>query len=157
MRICAENVSALKQIHADYLLKHPTTIQTKKGALIVLETLWPVVQSMGELYIAERADGKGGISGLGDTFPCGAIQYSDNPQSTDHYVPFHRLSQWLVYSLIEPMERLLGATIEGTELLTPLADVRNGMNIHRRHSELDPLTAYGLYRWIVDRYRFLGS
>ncbi|KAL1933761.1 hypothetical protein VTP01DRAFT_7851 [Rhizomucor pusillus] len=110
----------------DYLLKHPTTIQTKKGALIVLETLWPVVQSMGELYIAERADGKGGISGLGDTFPCGAIQYSDNPQSTDHYVPFHRLSQWLIYSLIEPMERLLGATIEGTELLTPLADVRNG-------------------------------
>ncbi|KAI7873923.1 DUF1688-domain-containing protein [Lichtheimia hyalospora FSU 10163] len=109
----------------DYLLEHSSTIKTKKGALILLETLWPVVQCMGELFVAERPSGKGGIPGYGDVFPCGAIQYNSN-DSTDHYVPFHLMSQWLVYSLIEPMERLLGATIEGTELLTPLANFRNG-------------------------------
>ncbi|KAI8148745.1 hypothetical protein BJV82DRAFT_505446 [Fennellomyces sp. T-0311] len=110
----------------DYLLEHKTTIKTKKGALILLETLWPVVQAMGELHVADRANGKGGIPSLGDVYPSSAIQNANNPQSTDHYVPFHKMSQWLVYSIIEPMERLLGATIEGTELLTPLPEFRNG-------------------------------
>jgi hypothetical protein len=32
----------------------------------------------------------------------------------------------MVYSLIEPMEKLLGAVIEGTEQLTPLPDYSNG-------------------------------
>lgn len=82
---------------------------------------------MGELYIAKESLGKGGTQDLGDVFACDAIQAA-NPN--EQMVPFHRLSQWLVYSLIEPMERLLGATIEGTELLTPLADLRNG-KLHR--------------------------
>ncbi|KAI9275644.1 hypothetical protein BDA99DRAFT_532603 [Phascolomyces articulosus] len=110
----------------DFLLEHKDTIKTKKGALIRLETLWPVVLTMGELCVADRANGKGGIPNLGDVFPSNSIQFSNNPQSTEHYVPFHRMSQWLVYSIIEPMERLLGATIEGTELLTPLPEFRNG-------------------------------
>jgi hypothetical protein len=40
-------------------------------------------------------------------------------------VPFHKLSQWLAYSLIEPLE---GAGIEVTDLdrLTALAEYRNG-------------------------------
>jgi hypothetical protein len=40
-------------------------------------------------------------------------------------VPFHKLSQWLTYSLVEPLE---GAGIEVTELdrLTALAEYRNG-------------------------------
>ncbi|KAL0094737.1 hypothetical protein J3Q64DRAFT_1715674 [Phycomyces blakesleeanus] len=109
----------------DYLLEHPTTIKTKKGPLIHLETIWPVVQEMGEFWAAED-NGKGGTLGLGDVWPCSAIKTSSNPQSTDHMVSFHRLSQWLVYSLIEPMQKLLGATIEGTDLLTPLPDYCNG-------------------------------
>ena len=109
----------------DYLLEHKDTIKTKKGALMRLETLWPVVLTMGELFVADRADGKGGIPDLGDVYPSTASQFN-NPQSPDHYVPFHKMSQWLVYSIIEPMERLLGATIEGTELLTPLPEFRNG-------------------------------
>ncbi|KAI8388490.1 uncharacterized protein BYT42DRAFT_236927 [Radiomyces spectabilis] len=105
----------------EYLLEHPTTIKTKKGPLIHLETLWPVMQEMGEFWAAE---GKGGSRGLGDVWPCQAIQ--NNPQSSEHFVSFHKLSQWLVYSVIEPMEKLLGATIEGTDQLTPLPDYRNG-------------------------------
>ncbi|GAA5814308.1 hypothetical protein MFLAVUS_007802 [Mucor flavus] len=102
----------------DYLLDHPNTIKTKKGPLISIETIWPVVQEMGELWASE--DGIGGTPGLGDVWPCKAIGTEDN------MVSFHKLSQWLVYSLIEPMEKLLGATIEGTDLLTPLPDYCNG-------------------------------
>ncbi|KAI8637653.1 hypothetical protein BD408DRAFT_424190 [Parasitella parasitica] len=102
----------------DYLLEHPTTIKTKKGPLISIETLWPVVQEMGELWASE--DNICGISGLGDVWKCDAIS------NGDQLVSFHKLSQWLVYSIIEPMEKLLGATIEGTDLLTPLPDYCNG-------------------------------
>jgi uncharacterized protein DUF1688 len=40
-------------------------------------------------------------------------------------VPFHKLSQWLVYSLIEPL-RDAGLTVVGVERLTGLAEYRNG-------------------------------
>lgn len=104
----------------DYLLSHPSTIKTKKGPLISIETIWPVVQEMGELWSAE--EGIGGTPGLGDVWPCPAI--SNNKD--DNLVSFHKLSQWIIYSIIEPMEKLLGATIEGDDLLTPLPDYCNG-------------------------------
>ncbi|PHZ16965.1 uncharacterized protein RHIMIDRAFT_287970 [Rhizopus microsporus ATCC 52813] len=110
----------------DYLFDHPTTIKTKKGPLISIETIWPVVQEMGELWASE--ENIGGTKGYGDVWPCAALlnPNQSNPTGTDHYVPFHKLSQWIVYSVIEPMEKLLGATIEGTDLLTPLPDYCNG-------------------------------
>lgn len=104
----------------DYLLSHPTTIKTKKGPLISIETIWPVVLEMGELWSAE--EGIGGNPGLGDVWSCKAISNNDD----ENLVSFHKLSQWLIYSIIEPMEKLLGATIEGTDLLTPLPDYCNG-------------------------------
>ncbi|KAI9315870.1 hypothetical protein BX666DRAFT_1952323 [Dichotomocladium elegans] len=111
----------------DYLMSHPTTINTKKGPLIHLETLWPIVQDMGELWAAsEESNGKGGTPELGDVWPCDSIRVEHTSNQLDHYVSFHRLSQWLVYSLVEPMEKLLGATIEGTEQLTVLPESRNG-------------------------------
>jgi hypothetical protein len=41
------------------------------------------------------------------------------------YVPFHKLSQWLTYSLFEPLERH-GLRITGVDALTGLAEYRNG-------------------------------
>ena len=41
------------------------------------------------------------------------------------FVPFHKLSQWLTYSLFEPLEAA-GITITGAEELTGLAEYRNG-------------------------------
>lgn len=41
------------------------------------------------------------------------------------YVPFHKLSQWLSYSLFEPLEQA-GVRIEGADQLTGLAEYRNG-------------------------------
>ncbi|KAI8387305.1 hypothetical protein BD560DRAFT_382058 [Blakeslea trispora] len=104
----------------DYLLNHPTTIKTKKGPLISIETLWPAVQEMGEVWASE--DNIGGTPGLGDVWPCAAISNDDNT----NLVSFHKLSQWIIFSIIEPMDKLLGATIEGTDLLTPLPDYCNG-------------------------------
>ena len=44
---------------------------------------------------------------------------------TDGLVPFHKLSQWLAFSLIEPLEEL-GIDVVGLDALTPLAEYRNG-------------------------------
>jgi hypothetical protein len=41
------------------------------------------------------------------------------------FVPFHKLSQWLTYSLFEPLEAA-GVVIEGADALTGLAEYRNG-------------------------------
>ncbi len=41
------------------------------------------------------------------------------------YIPFHKLSQWLSYSLIEPLEEA-GITVTGLDQLTGLPEYRNG-------------------------------
>ncbi|NJM70479.1 MAG: URC4/urg3 family protein [Scytonema sp. RU_4_4] len=43
----------------------------------------------------------------------------------DGLVPFHKLSQWLTYSLLEPLQEL-GLEITGLDTLTGLAEYRNG-------------------------------
>jgi hypothetical protein len=45
--------------------------------------------------------------------------------ATDRVVPFHKLSQWLTYSLIEPLE-WGGLAVERLDELTALAEYRNG-------------------------------
>lgn len=48
------------------------------------------------------------------------------PQSSlESLVPFHKLSQWMTYSLIEPILEA-GVTVTGVENLTGLAEYRNG-------------------------------
>jgi hypothetical protein len=44
---------------------------------------------------------------------------------SDGIVPFHKLSQWLTYSLIEPLERA-GLTVTDLDSLTALPEYRNG-------------------------------
>ncbi len=47
-----------------------------------------------------------------------------NP-TTGGWVPFHKLSQWLSYSLLEPLE-WAGVTVTGLDALTGLPEYRNG-------------------------------
>jgi Protein of unknown function (DUF1688) len=63
----------------------------------------------------------GGIA-LGDCWHHPAIRRDD---PTDHLVPFHKLSQWLAYSLIEPLEEA-GIAVTNVDGLTGLAEYRNG-------------------------------
>lgn len=43
----------------------------------------------------------------------------------DEFVPFHKLSQWLTYSLLEPLQKL-GLYVVGLDELTGLPGYRNG-------------------------------
>ena len=63
----------------------------------------------------------GGIN-LGDVWRHPMVQRDDD---TNGLVPFHKLSQWLTYSLVEPLEDV-GTRVSGLQELTGLAEYRNG-------------------------------
>src|SRR5579883_755981 len=73
------------------------------------------------------------LTGLGDIWPgrleVAGVNLGDvwfHPNVTDdHLVPFHKLSQWLTYSLLEPLQEL-GLNITCVDALTGLAEYRNG-------------------------------
>lgn len=48
-----------------------------------------------------------------------------HPGTDDGLVPFHKLTQWLTYSLLEPLEEA-GLTVTGLDALTGLPEYRNG-------------------------------
>lgn len=59
---------------------------------------------------------------IGDCWPHAALGKSTQAQG---WMPFHKLSQWLTYSLLEPFE-WSGVRITGLEELTGLPEYRNG-------------------------------
>jgi hypothetical protein len=59
---------------------------------------------------------------LGDV---GRHQAAGGEGLTAGLVPFHKLSQWLAYSLVEPLEDA-GIEVTGVDRLTALAEYRNG-------------------------------
>ncbi len=59
---------------------------------------------------------------IGDAGRHQAVRTNDD---TDQIVPFHKLSQWLTYSLLEPIEDA-GLTVTGLDELTALPEYRNG-------------------------------
>ena len=89
---------------------------------------------------------------LGDAAHHPAIR----PVHADAIVPFHKLSQWLTYSLIEPLE-WAGIVVERLDGLTALAEYRNGgllvdMGVIRPRkplelSEKHPVTSELIVEW----------
>jgi hypothetical protein len=59
---------------------------------------------------------------LGDVWP---HPFAGGQSTTAGWVPFHKLSQWLVYSLLEPFE-WAGVSVTGIDALTALPEYRNG-------------------------------
>lgn len=59
---------------------------------------------------------------LGD---CWHHQAVPGPGLTQRWMPFHKLSQWLTYSLLEPFE-WAGVRVVGLDALTALPEYRNG-------------------------------
>lgn len=76
-----------------------------------------VLDGLGSIWPGRLAAGK---TNLGDVW-----RYSKVSDSYAQLTPFHKLSQWMTYSLIEPMEEA-GLTIDGVSGLTGLAEYRNG-------------------------------
>jgi hypothetical protein len=99
---------------ADYLLA-----QARDQKLPAATILAAVLEGLGPIWPARTVIG--GVN-LGDVGRHPAVETGD---LTDNLVPFHKLSQWLSYSLIEPLE---GAdiTVEGLDALTGLPEYRNG-------------------------------
>lgn len=63
-----------------------------------------------------------GVS-LGDAWPCSSMPPAPG---WERIVPFHKLTQWLTYSLMVPMSKLMGIMWAGEHLLTGLPEYRNG-------------------------------
>lgn len=63
---------------------------------------------------------------LGDASPCLAMPASPPAEPWKNIVPFHKLTQWLCYSLMQPMSKLMHIHFAGKELLTGLPEYRNG-------------------------------
>jgi hypothetical protein len=82
----------------------------------ILETL---LEALGPIWQARPC--LGGVP-LGDCWPHPAVA-GNGPE--DGYVPLHKLSQWLTYSLIEPLENA-GIAVINVQELTGLAEYRNG-------------------------------
>lgn len=93
----------------DYLSAHAPNKQL--DAAFILATL---LRALGPMWPARS--GLAGVA-LGD---CWA-----HPASSSGYVAFHKLSQWLSYSLLEPLMEA-GLTITNVAALTGLPEYRNG-------------------------------
>lgn len=95
----------------------PQAEQQTLPAPLILQA---VLQSLGDIW-----PGRMELAGvnLGDVWPHSAL--TGDQLADGGLVPFHKLSQWLTYSLIEPLEEL-GLTVTEVEQLTGLAEYRNG-------------------------------
>ena len=101
---------------AKYLLETRSSgLNTIKAA----EVLSAVLTGFGEIWPGRYAIG--GVN-LGDVWPHPALQ---GEKLGSELVPFHKLSQWLTYSLLEPLQEL-GLEVVGLDELTGLAEYRNG-------------------------------
>jgi hypothetical protein len=97
-----------------------------------------------------------------DGFPIGdagrhpAVRTGD---ATDGIVPFHKLTQWLAYSLVEPLADG-GLTVERLDALTALPEYRNGgllidLGVIRPRAPLDPAARYDVASELVVEWRAL--
>jgi hypothetical protein len=93
--------------------------QAEQGQLATNQVLQAILLGLGEIW-ADRTTWAG--VNLGDVWPHSALA-GDDP--TAQLVPFHKLSQWLTYSLLEPLQEL-GLEITGLAALTGLPEYRNG-------------------------------
>ena len=93
--------------------------QASDGALPAENVLRGVLRSLGRIWPGRLQLGE---QPLGDVWQHPAAG-GEGPSKG--YIPFHKLSQWLSYSLLCPLE-LYGLSIVGLEALTGLAEYRNG-------------------------------
>ncbi len=80
-----------------------------KDILLLLGAIWPSRLNLGNVW-------------LGDCWRHPSLVTDDQ---TSGLVPLHKLSQWLAYSLIEPLQRA-GIAVTNVDGLTGLAEYRNG-------------------------------
>ena len=112
-------------------------MQTTVSATVsATDVLGEVLRTLGPIWTSGR-----NVQGLmaGDVWPhrWAGSAVGDGGDEGDHgadaridattggWVPFHKLSQWLTYSLLEPLQ-WAGVTVTGVQALTGLPEYRNG-------------------------------
>lgn len=83
------------------------------------DILSQLLASLSGIWLADNAIGD---QRLGDCWPHPAVP---GPGLTAGWMPFHKLSQWLTYSLLEPFG-WAGVQVLGLDALTALPEYRNG-------------------------------
>jgi len=95
-------------------------LQKRDGDTVDVKHIWEIFTSFEKVWPKHAT----GIS-HGDVWSYSKLQIVGEPGSD--LVPFHKLIQWLIYSIIEPIETHLKLKVVGLEeVLTPLAEYRNG-------------------------------
>lgn len=127
----------------DHILSHPST-QASSVIIVPLPVLWNVLMNgLAPIWPPSRT-AMNGVS-LGDAWPCSSMPqpaqspssptFSPFPNTTgqsngvapwESILPFHKLTQWLTYSLMQPMQTIMKIQFAGQELLTGLPEYRNG-------------------------------
>lgn len=109
---------------SDYLLSHPSTLASSVP-IVPLPVLWSVLMDgLSSIWPSSRTE-IDGVS-VGDAWPCSDLPQSPPAQPWESIVPFHKLTQWLCYSIMVPMTKLMNIYFAGSELLTGLPEYRNG-------------------------------
>ncbi len=96
---------------------------TARGSVEARDILAAVLDGLGSIWPARIV-----LAGrsLGDVWRHPHLQLADQgPAGSAGLVPFHKLSQWLTYSLIEVFEDA-GFAVGGLDVLTGLPEYRNG-------------------------------
>lgn len=114
-----------------------------RALLDLLGPIWPAGNAiddvpLGDTWRHPRAGGEGATKG---------------------WVPFHKLSQWLAYSLFEPFE-WAGVAVTGRDELTALPEYRNGgllldTGVLRLRNDGDARTAWDVASELVVEWRAL--
>ncbi|KAH6887409.1 hypothetical protein B0T10DRAFT_562631 [Thelonectria olida] len=108
----------------DYLIK-----QAGGSTALNYEDLWSCLQ---QTLIPSWPKDRTSVDGepIGDAWPLAVLvkkaEKDGNAQLRNTIQPFHKLTQWLAYSLMVPFVRLLGYTWTNAELGTGLPEYRNG-------------------------------
>ncbi|SNX83179.1 related to protein urg3 [Melanopsichium pennsylvanicum] len=111
----------------DYLAAHPSTKMNGGTTQVSLPVLWQVLMyGLAPIWPASRTHLEG--IAMGDVWPNPTLAKlaSVSLDNEAAMVPFHKLSQWLCYSLVEAMEKTLAWQFVDAEHGTGLPEYRNG-------------------------------
>lgn len=108
----------------DYMLESRTEL-----GFLDFDVLWSVLQT---LLLPSWPKDRTHVAGvpIGDSWPLEVLARVNANQKTEHGTeniqPFHKLTQWLAYSLTIPFIRILGLEWKNLEHATALPEYRNG-------------------------------
>lgn len=130
----------------DFLKTQSVTSPTGTTKIHISSLFGLLIEGLNSIWPPSRTQ-LNGVS-LGDVWPCTSLAGSGNPKrknsipdnvkfspgvktkspaaAGEDLVPFHKLTQWTTYSLVEPIEKVLGWEVEGMEDMTGLPEYRNG-------------------------------